>query len=707
MESMRDKLLILAQNLWWTWRPEVRAIFHELDEDSYTRVHRNPVAVLKELDEAQVDERIRETDLPSRIDRARRQLTEYLNPVTTWGLIRAGALKSRPVAYFSAEFGLHECIPIYSGGLGILAGDHLKGASDLDVPLVGVGLLYREGYVHQVLDKEYWQQDVMEPFYVKDLPLNMVKDAGGKPLRVGVELPGRIVYLRIQMAEVGRVKLLLLDTNDPDNDSLDQQVAARLYGGDQRTRIQQELLLGVGGMRALRCLGITPGALHLNEGHSAFAILEWARQKMEICGMDPRKALREVAGSTVFTTHTPVEAGHDKFPPSLAEDHLRTLAEGMGLDLQEVLGLGRTHPNDATEPFMPTVMALRHSRRANGVSALHGAVAREMWQVLWPGRKPEEVPIGHVTNGVHLSTWLAPEVNDIYTARLSPNWKEAMAHPSTWTPIEFIDPGEIWEIRQILKARTIRFARSQVARMRERLELPPLDPPPLDPEALTIGFARRFVPYKRPDLLFTDLDRLAALLNNPKGPVNLIFAGRAHPADREGKALIQQVARLADDPRFNRHIVFLEGHNIHVGRQLYQGVDAWLNTPRRPMEACGTSGMKAVINGALHISVLDGWWAEAYDGENGFAIGNGEVHVNPEIQHGRDAENLFRLLEDAVVPLYYSRDEDGVPRNWMRHVKRSIRTMAWRCNADRMVMDYVRELYLPAALVSACQMPSP
>ncbi len=705
MESMRDKLLILAQNLWWTWRPEVRAIFHELDEDSYTRTHHNPVAVLKDLDEAQVEERIRETDLPSRIDRARRQLTEYLNPVTTWGLIRAGALQSRPVAYFSAEFGLHECIPIYSGGLGILAGDHLKGASDLGVPLVGVGLLYREGYVHQVLDREYWQQDVTEPFFVKDLPLDMVKGPDGKPLRVGVELPGRMVYLRIQMADVGRVKLLLLDTNDPGNDKVDQQLAARLYGGDQRTRIQQELLLGVGGMRALRSLGITPGALHLNEGHSAFAILEWARQKKEICGMDPWRALREVAASTVFTTHTPVEAGHDRFPSDLAEDHLRTLSENLGLHLQEVLGLGRAHPHDPTEPFMPTVLALRHSRRANGVSALHGTVAREMWQMLWPDRRLDEVPIGHVTNGVHLSTWLATEMNDMYTARLSPGWKESLAHPSTWTRVEFIDPGEIWEVRQILKAKTIRFVRARVSQMRERLGMPPQDPPPLDPEAFTICFARRFVPYKRPDLLFNDLDRLAALLNNPLRPVNLVFAGRAHPADQSGKALIQKVAKLTDDPRFQHRIVFLEGHNIRVGRMLYQGADAWLNTPQRPMEACGTSGMKAMLNGLLNISVLDGWWAEAYDGENGFAIGNGEVHMDAAIQHARDEENLFRLLEEVVVPLYYTRDEGGIPREWIRRVKRSIRTMAWRYNADRMVMDYVRELYLPAALVSSCLMP--
>jgi starch phosphorylase len=706
MESTHDKLKSLAQNLWWTWRPEVRGIFRDLDSDLYDRVHRNPIAVLKEIDPELLELKMRETDLPSRIDRARRQLAEYLHPVTTWGLTRAGALRSRPVIYFSAEFGIHECIPIYSGGLGILAGDHLKGASDLGVPLVGVGLLYREGYVQQELDANYRQLDVVEPFYVKDLPLEMVRDGEGNPIRVGVELPGRTVFLRIQSADVGRARLLLLDTCDPGNEKADQHLAARLYGGDQRTRIQQELLLGVGGMRAIRRLGITPGAIHLNEGHSAFAILEWARLKHETCGMNPRHALRVAGESTVFTTHTPVEAGHDRFPAALAEEHLGALATGLGLPIQEVLGLGRVHPGDAEDPFLPTVLALKLARRANGVSALHGAVSRDMWHCLWPELRSASVPIGHVTNGVHLSTWLAPELGAVYANRLGPAWTEGPARPGTWTAIEQIDPGEIWEARQILRARTLRFMRAHLARMRSRLGMPLLDPPPLHPDALTIGFARRFVPYKRPDLLFTDLDRLAALVNRPDRPVNLVFSGRAHPADEQGKALIQRVAKLVEDPRFRQHIVFLEGHNIHVGRQLYQGVDAWLNTPQRPMEACGTSGMKAMLNGALHISVLDGWWAEAYDGENGFAIGNGEAHVDPAVQHGRDAEALFRLLEEQVVPLFYERDESGIPRAWLQRVKHSIRTLAWRFNADRMVMDYTRDLYLPAALADSCQMPS-
>ncbi|HJU83024.1 MAG TPA: alpha-glucan family phosphorylase [Holophagaceae bacterium] len=705
METIHDKLGSISQNLWWTWRPEVRSIFRDLDLDLYHKAHRNPIAVLKQVDPSAIDRRADEVDIPSRVDRARRQLIDYLNPVTTWGLTHAGSMRARPVAYFSAEFGLHECIPIYSGGLGILAGDHLKGASDLGVPLIGVGLLYREGYVHQVLDQDYWQKDVMEPFDISDLPLHMALGEDGKPLRVGVELPGRTVYLRLQLADVGRVRLLLLDTTDPENGHDDQHLAARLYGGDQQTRIQQELLLGVGGARALHLLGIRPSAFHLNEGHTAFSILEWARQRVEHSGLNPWQALRTAAASTVFTTHTPVEAGHDRFPPDLIKPYLEALAKGLGLPLEEVLGLGQPHPHDPLSPFVPAVLALRYSRRANGVSALHGSVARHMWMGLWPGRKPEDVPIGHVTNGVHISTWLAQEIRQVYDAHLGAAWVDGVANPNTWTKVEFIDPGEIWEAKQILKGRCLRFAREQVAQMRARLGKPPLDPPPLAPDALTIGFARRFVPYKRPDLLFTDLDRLAALLNNPERPVNLIFAGRAHPADSDGKALIQKVVKLTEDPRFRQRIVFIENHNIHVGRQLYQGVDAWLNTPHRPLEACGTSGMKVVVNGGLNISILDGWWAESYDGENGFAIGDGEIHVDPRVQDARDAESLFQVLEREVVPTYYDRDEMGVPRRWLHRVKRSVRTLAWRFNSDRMVMDYVRELYLPAAHASSCLMP--
>jgi len=707
MDTLQSKLKKLTRNLWWTWRPEVRAIFRDLDTEIYRTAHRNPVRVLKQISPAFLEKRAEEVDILTRTDRALRQLNEYLTPLTTWGMVHAGTLLSRPVAYFCAEFGIHESIPIYSGGLGILAGDHLKGASNLGVPLVGVGLLYHQGYTTQVLDASFWQHDVSERFDTSDLPLDPALGPDGMQVRVGVELPGRTVWAKVLEAHVGRIRLILLDTRDDANSDEDKALAASLYGGDQRMRIQQELLLGVGGSRALRALGITPSVYHLNEGHSSFAILEWARHRVQHDHMDPWAALQEASAGTVFTTHTPVEAGHDRFPAELAEEHLRPLAEGLGLPIQEVLGLGRVDPADHGSPFLPTVLALKHCRRANAVSALHGNVSRSMWQCLWPDRSVHDVPIGHITNGVHVPSWLSSELNVLLQTHLGVGWQEGIVRPDLWIKVAAIDPAEIWEIKKVLKGRMLRLVRERVAEMRARVGLPVQDPPPLDPEALTIAFSRRFVPYKRPDLLFSDLDRLERLVNNPERPVNLIFAGRSHPADEPGKRIIQRVGQLANDPRFKGHIVFVENYNIHVGRNLYQGVDAWLNNPRRPLEACGTSGMKVVMNGGLHISVLDGWWAEAYDGENGFAIGNGEIHVSDEVQDKRDADALFRLLEEKIVPLYYNQDANGVPRHWVHAIKRSMRTLAWRFNADRMVMDYVRHCYLPAASAASCQMPTP
>ncbi len=707
MQPIQQKLQTLTQNLWWTWRPEVRSIFRDIDLALYHRAHRNPMRVLREVDPALLEKRAAEVDITTRADRALRQLNEYMNPVTTWGLVHAGTLQSRPVAYFCAEFGIHESIPIYSGGLGILAGDHLKGASNLGVPLVGVGLLYHEGYTTQQLDASYWQHDVIEPFDLKDLPVFPTLDAKGRPVRISVDLPGRTLWARVMETQVGRVRLILLDTRDEANSEADQAIAARLYGGDQRMRIQQELLLGVGGSRALRALGITASVYHLNEGHSAFAILERARHRVQHDGLSPWQALKESAQATVFTTHTPVDAGHDRFPADLAAEHLAPLAEGLKLPLHDVLGLGRVNPHDHGSPFLPTVLALKHASRANGVSALHGRVSRAMWTSLWPSRNEDEVPIGHITNGVHTHTWLSAELNQLFQTHLGTTWADGIVRPDLWTKLEYMDSAELWEIKQVLKARMIRLVRDRVARFHERNDMPPFQGQLLDPDALTIGFARRFVPYKRPDLLARNLDRLARLINDPLRPVNLIFAGRAHPADNPGKGLIQHVGQLTEDPRFRSRLAFVENYNIHVGRNLYQGIDAWLNNPRRPLEACGTSGMKVVMNGGLHISILDGWWAEAYDGENGFAIGNGEIHADQDIQDERDFEHLLTLLEEVVVPMYYDRDSQGVPRRWMQRVKRSIRTLAWRFNADRMVMDYVRNCYLPAATASSCQMPTP
>jgi starch phosphorylase len=704
---LQEKLQKLTQNLWWTWRPEVRAIFRDIDLEQYHKAHRNPLRVLRDVTPAFLEKRAAEVDIQTRTDRALRQLQEYLNPVTTWGLVHAGTLQSRPVAYFCMEFGIHESIPIYSGGLGILAGDHLKGASNLGIPLIAVGLLYHQGYTTQVLDASFWQHDVNEPYEIEDLPIKPALDPAGEPVQVCVELPGRKVCAKVWETKVGRIRLILLDTRCENNSEEDQGLTAHLYGGDQRMRIQQELLLGVGGSRALRALGITPSVYHLNEGHSAFGILEWARYRVQTDGLDPWQAIKEATAGTVFTTHTPVEAGHDRFPADLATEHLHALAEGLKLPIDDVLGLGRINPEDKGSPFLPTVLALKCSSRANAVSALHGVVSRSMWQCLWPERKENEIPIGHITNGVHTATWLSAELNEMFLYHLGPNWMESIVRPDLWMKLESIDSAEIWEIKQVLKARMLRLVRSRIGAMYSRLDLPQENVPTLDPDVLTIGFARRFVPYKRPDLLLTDLDRLDRLVNHPKHPVNLIFAGRSHPADGPGKSLIQKVGHLAEDPRFRNRIVFVENYNIHIGRNLYQGVDAWLNNPRRPLEACGTSGMKVVMNGGLHISVLDGWWAEAYDGENGFAIGNGEIHADQAIQDQRDAESLFRLLEEQIVPMYYERDRDGVPRRWISRIKRSMRTLAWRFNADRMVMDYVRNCYLPAAVASSCQMPPP
>ncbi|MBI4914013.1 MAG: alpha-glucan family phosphorylase [Acidobacteria bacterium] len=700
--TLQQKLLAITRNLWWTWRPEIRSIFRDIDIDLYHRLYQNPLAFAREIDPAHLEHRAQEMDVPARIDRALRQLREHLTATTTWGMTHAGALGSRPVAYFCMEFGIHESLPIYSGGLGILAGDHIKGASNLGVPMVGVGLLYHQGYTNQVLDGSFWQQDVVEPYDLRNLPLELARDKHGNPVRVGVELPGRTVYARVLEAFVGRVRLLLLDPRDDANSPEDRELAARLYGGDSRVRIQQELLLGVGGYRALRALGITPGVLHLNEGHCAFAVLEWARHRVQHDNLDPRFALQIAGSATVFTTHTPVEAGHDRFEAGLAEEHLHPLAEGLRMPVQDVLAMGRVRPEDSGAPFLPTVLALRHARFTNGVSALHGKISKQMWQGLWPGKSLHEVPIGHITNGVHASTWMAQEVNQLFRTHIGVKWLDSIARPDLWGKVEDIDDAEVWEVKQVLKARTMRFISGRSAKMRERLGLPAIEG--LDPEALTIGFGRRFVPYKRPDLVFHDLDRLDAILNNPERPLNLVFAGRAHPADSTGKELIRRVLQFCQDPRFRDRVAFIENYNIHVGRQLYQGVDAWLNNPRRPLEACGTSGMKVVLNGGLHISILDGWWAEAFDGENGFAIGNGEVHADQATQDARDAEALYRLLEEEVLPLYYDRNDTGIPHGWVRRVKRSIRTLAWRFNADRMLMDYATNCYLPASMSSSCQM---
>jgi starch phosphorylase len=704
-----DKLWELSRNLWWTWQPNVINLFRQLDPALWRQLDHNPVEFLKRISPEQIDRQAAEMALESRIDYAARRLSEYLKNTDSWGSVYGGLFQPRPVAYFSAEFGLHESLPIYSGGLGVLAGDHLKSASDLGLPLVGVGLLYDQGYFHQTLDISGWQQEHYTNANPEIMPLQKVKGPGDKPLDIALETNAGVLHAQVWRVEVGRTTLLLLDSNVPENSESDRTLMARLYGGDARNRIRQELLLGVGGIRLLHALNINPSVLHLNEGHSAFAVLEMIRARMEVSAIPFGEAMRDVAAMTVFTTHTPVAAGHDRFPAPLVEEHLGKLREALHLTYDDFMGLGRVYPADLNEPFTMTVLALKMSRHANGVSALHGQVSRRMWQPLFPNRTEDEVPIGHITNGVHLQSWVAPQMHQIYDRHLGVDWPKRMRHAETWSGIQTVEDAELWETQQVLKAGLIDFVRRRLAMQAEHrgegAAAVEKARQALDLEVLTIGFARRFATYKRSGLILGDVERLTQLINAHDGAIQIIFAGKAHPEDHMGKELIQNIIRLTRQDRFAHRIVFVEDYDMNVARQLVQGVDVWLNNPRRPQEASGTSGQKALLNGALNCSVLDGWWAEAYNGSNGFAIGNGQTHAVVSVQDERDHKVLMETLIQQVVPLYYKRDSSGLPRGWIARQKNALRSLAWKFNADRMVMDYVQHSYLPAAGGLPCCMP--
>lgn len=696
-----ERLWSLARNLWWSWDHDATSLFHELDPARLRQLNNNPVTLLSELQLPEIDRRARELILHSRINYAYRRKQEYLKADRTWGATHAGVLRPRPVGYFSAEFGLHESLPIYSGGLGVLAGDHIKSASDLDVPLVGVGLFYGQGYFRQRLDRSGWQQEEYLANDVNELPMEPAIGAAGEPVTVKIDTRGASITAKVWRVKVGRCDLLLLDSNVEGNAPEDRELTSRLYGGDGRVRIRQELLLGVGGYRALRAMGITPGVLHLNEGHSGFALLEAIRIRMVEEGVGFKEAARRVSRESVFTTHTPVPAGHDRFSPELIDEHLGPLRESLGLSMPELMALGREDPNNHYEQFCMTVLGLKLARRANAVSALHGQVSRSMWTGLYPGKAEDAVPIGHITNGVHVPTWLAPQMFRLYDRHLGADWHLHSGEARIWDGIENIDDGELWETHLSLKSRLLEFVRrravEQAARRGESPETLQRLGRVLSPDALTIGFARRFATYKRANLILTDMEKTASMMNDPKRPVQFVFAGKAHPRDEPGKRVLQQIAEMMRDSRYSDKFVFVEDYDINVGRYLVQGVDVWLNNPRRPLEASGTSGQKVVLNGGLNLSILDGWWAEAYDGLNGFAIGTGRTHENLNLHDSRDGDDLYRVLREEVIPLFYQRDRDGLPRGWITRMKRTIRTLGWRFNADRMVMDYTMKCYVPAA----------
>jgi len=697
----QERLWALARNVWWSWDPDCIALFRDLNPMRWRKLNQNPIALLSEMPMVEIERRASELVLHSRINYCYRREQEYLNADQTWGAANAGVLKPRPVAYFSAEFGLHESLPIYSGGLGVLSGDHIKSASDLDIPLIGIGLFYGQGYFRQLLNGDGWQCEEYLQTDISHLPMQPAIGKGGEPVVVEVHTRGGPIKAKVWQIKVGRIDLLLLDSNVEGNAPEDRELTSRLYGGDGRTRIRQELLLGVGGFRALKAMGVSPSVLHLNEGHSGFAVFEAIRTRMEEEGIDFNAAARQIPREVVFTTHTPVPAGHDRFGADLMEEHLGPLREQLGLSHENMMGFGRVNSTDDGETFCMTVLGLKLSRRANAVLSLHGEVSRAMWWGLFPGKSEDAVPIGHITNGVHVPSWLAPQMGRLYDRHLGVGWQTRSGSAQTWAEIESVDDGELWETHLSLKSQLLDFVRQRASEQAARRGEPESSlnrlAKVLSPDALTIGFARRFATYKRANLILADIQRLASMINDPKCPVQFLFAGKAHPHDEPGKAVLQQVAQMMRDTDLGDKFVFIEDYDINVGRNLVQGVDVWLNNPRRPLEASGTSGEKVVLNGGLNLSVLDGWWAEAYDGLNGFAIGSGRTHSDMNVHDSRDGEDLYRVLKEELIPLYYQRDRDGLPRGWIKRMKRTIRTLGWRFNADRMVMDYTEKCYIPAA----------
>ncbi len=693
-----DRLGELSQNLWWSWTLEARQLFETIDPTLWFLTHHNPVKLLADVRPERLARLAEDPSYLRQYSAVMKLFDEYRANGRSWFSVQHADSLKNTIAYFSAEFGLHTSIPIYSGGLGILAGDHCKEASDLGVPLVGIGFMYPQGYFRQRITPEGWQEAAYAPFNREDSPIHPALTPSGEACRISVDMGGRMVAAVVWKILVGRVPLYLIDTDVPENTPENRALSARLYGGDQEMRLCQEILLGIGGVRVLRTLGIAPSVWHANEGHSAFLTLERLRELVRQ-GSSHAEASELVRQSTVFTTHTPVPAGHDVFPHHLMDRYFAGFWDQIGLTREEFLQLGET-PESRGHGFNMTALVMRLSGHVNGVSREHGRVSRAMWQHFWPGLPVEQVPIRSVTNGVHAPTWIAPELHRLYSRSLSPAWAEICDDPAMWQRVLDIPDDELWAVRQTMKRKLMGFIRERARTGWMHGNLLPSQVLArgtlLDPEALTIGFARRFATYKRATLLFSDLERLKRLLQDRWRPVQLIFAGKAHPADEPGRYFIHEVLNFCQDHKLGGQVAFLEDYDMHMAKFLVQGVDIWLNTPRFPMEASGTSGMKAALNGALHFSVLDGWWQEGYNGANGWAIqplvGNQDVVA----QDHHDAEQLYRLLEQEIVPLYYRRDLDGIPRGWLQLVKESIRTVAPAFCTKRMIKDYVELLYTPA-----------
>lgn len=696
----------LAHNLRWAWDHDTVELFRRLDSDLWESSGHNPVRMLGAVDQVQLDAAAGDESFLAHLERKVGELDAYLASTSTWYARQPDRQDGLLVAYFSAEFGLTECLSIFAGGLGVLAGDHLKSASDLGVPLVGVGLLYQQGYFGQYLNAAGWQQESYDDNDFRNLPLTLQTRADGTPVTIEVAFDSRRVTAQIWRADVGRVPLYLLDTNIEANRPADRDLTDQLYGGDKETRLRQEILLGIGGYRALEALGIEPTVYHMNEGHSAFLGLEWTRRLMESQHLTFPQAKEAASAGLVFTGHTPVPAGHDFFSPALMDRYLNEYSRQLGLNRKDFLGLGRQNPNNESEEFCMTVLALRMAASSNGVSKLHGDVSRRMWTGIWPGVPVDEIPIGSVTNGVHFRSWISYEMNQLYDRYLGPKWREEHADEHLWRRVESIPAEELWRTHELRRERLVAFARRKLRAQLQRRGAPrsAVDATDeiLDPEALTIGFARRFATYKRAGLILRDPQRLAAILNQSGRPVQILFSGKAHPRDDAGKALIQQVVKLAQQPEFRRRLVFLEDYDMAVARYLVQGSDVWLNTPLRPQEASGTSGMKALANGGLNLSTLDGWFDEAWRDAtaanrfSGWAIGRGENYEDAAYQDHVESAALYELLEQEIVPAFYERGPDGLPRRWIANMKSSIAALCPQFNTQRMVKQYTTRFYARA-----------
>lgn len=698
-------LLTIANNMWWCWNSDAVELFRRLDRDLWEDSYHSPKGMLGMVSQQRLEELAEDDSFVSHMERVKKDLDKYMT-MNTWFADSCSEHANMQFAYFSTEFAIHESIPIYSGGLGVLSGDHLKSASDMGLPLVGVGLLYRYGYFKQFLSFDGWQQEEYNENFLADMPLQPVKDDAGNRIEVEIDTPKQKIFARAWKLQVGRVPLYLLDTDYEKNPKEVREITGQLYGGDREMRIRQEIVLGMGGVKLLKALGIDPGVIHINEGHSAFLLFEKMREYIEDNGLSHEEAFQIVKNTCVFTTHTPVPAGNEMFSNELVMKYFEPMCKKLGFSKESFLKLGsfpvKEIKSTTPENFSMTILALRMSNKANGVSRLHATVSREMWSAIWPDLPRKEVPITHITNGIHTNTWISYEFAGLFDRYLGSSWKDEPADHTIWKRVTQIPDAELWRSHERRRERLVSFAR---ARLRNQLERRGASQKAisyadevLDPEALTIGFARRFASYKRGDLIFRDLERIKKILTNKENPVQIIIAGKAHPQDNNGKEIIKKIVHLSSDPELRHKVVFLEDYDMNVAHYLVQGADIWLNNPLRPEEASGTSGMKAAVNGVINFSVLDGWWCEGYNGENGWIIGSIDRYPDREYQDEVESKAIYETLEKEIIPLYFTRGTDGIPRGWIKKMKTAMRTLGPVFNTNRMIEEYTKKFYIPSAI---------